>query len=105
MVTLHAYLFTLANKKKKEQRLLPNFTKREGASKWLTQLGNAGKSAGVTHLGEVPAARHHVKPELGHEGPCHLLISSPLQAKGNQKDDNPPAPLGPALGAQRSSEA
>lgn len=67
--------------------------------------GKCRQSAGVTHLGEVSAARHHVKPELGHEGPRHLLISSPLQAKGNQRDDNPPAPLGPALGAQSSSEA
>ena len=64
-----------------------------------------GQSAGVTHLGEVPAARHHVKPELGYKGPCHQLISSSLRAKGNQRDDNPPAPLGPALEVQRSSEA
>ena len=33
-----------------------------------------GPSAGVTHLGEVPAARHHVKPELGHEGTSHCVI-------------------------------
>lgn len=45
-----------------------------------------GQSAAVTHLGEVPTARHHVKPELGHEGPRHLLISSPLEAKKETRD-------------------
>lgn len=58
-----------------------------------------GQSAGVTHLGEVPTARHHVKPKLGHEGLRHLLISSPLEAKGNQRHDNPPAPSGACSGS------
>ena len=35
--------------------------------------------AGAAHLGEVATARHHVKPELLHEGPNHLLVSPPCE--------------------------